>query len=112
MSASKDQVETYASGVKFKRLIVKQIEKYKNRIEENQKELISLIKESQKRELDAFEKQRLKELDSKIEKALDKESQIPDVLRDEEEAKRISELLQKVDELAKKIENKNGPNKI
>ncbi|HRH48672.1 MAG TPA: hypothetical protein PLP23_07970 [Panacibacter sp.] len=106
MYASKEQKDVYDSGIKFKKLIVKQIEKYKSRIEENQKELLTLIKDSQQRELNAFEKQRLKELDSKIEKALDKESQIPDILRDEKEALLISELLRKVDELAKKLENK------
>ena len=48
----------------------------------------------------------LSELDSKIEKALDKESRIPNILRDDKEASDLAELLKKVDELAKKLEDK------
>ena len=50
--------------------------------------------------------QELAELDSKIEKALDKESQIPDILRDDKEHDELAQLLRKVDELAKKLNDK------
>jgi HPt (histidine-containing phosphotransfer) domain-containing protein len=93
-------------GEQFLERIKAQIEKYKHKLESNENRLLELIAESKKRKLDAFEKQEIAELDSKIEKALDKESQIPNVLRDDKEATELSELLKKVDELAKKLEGK------
>jgi len=95
-----DEGETFLQRVKA------QIEKYKHKLETEETRLLELIAESQKRTLDAFEKQELAELDSKIEKALDKESQIPNILRNDKEAKELSELLKKVDELAKKLDAK------
>lgn len=84
-----------------------QIEKYKHKLETEEKRLLELIAESKKRKLDAFEKEELAELDSKIEKALDKESRISNILRDDKEASDLSELLKKVDELAKSLEKKD-----
>lgn len=92
-------------GEKFLERVKLQIEKYKHKIETDEKRIIELIAESKKRKLDAFEKQELSELDSKIEKALDKESQIPNILREDEEANDLSELLKRIDELTKKIQN-------
>ncbi len=93
-----DEGETFLQRVKA------QIEKYKHKLEAEETRLLELIAESKKRKLDAFEMQELSELDSKIEKALDKESQIPNILRDDKEATELSELLKKVDELAKKLD--------
>lgn len=84
-----------------------QIEKYKHKLEINEKRLLELIAESKKRKLDAIEKEELAELDSKIEKALDKESRISNILRDDKEASELSELLKKVDELAKSLGKKD-----
>ena len=84
-----------------------QIEKYKHKLEANEKRLLELIAESKKRKLDAFEKEELAELDSKIEKALDKESRISNILRDDKEASELSELLKKVDELTKSLGKKD-----
>lgn len=83
-----------------------QIEKYKRKLEIDETRILELLEESKKRKLDAFEKQELAELDSKIEKALDKESQIPNILRDDKEAQDLLELLKKVDELANKLDGK------
>ncbi|MES2447146.1 MAG: hypothetical protein V4546_08185 [Bacteroidota bacterium] len=91
-------------GEMFLQRVKAQIEKYKHKLETEEARLLELIIESKKRKLDAFEMQELSELDSKIEKALDKESQIPNILRDDKEATELSELLKKVDELAKKLE--------
>ncbi len=93
-------------GEMFLQRVKAQIEKYKHKAEIEETRLLELISESKKRKLDAFEMQELAELDSKIERALDKESQIPNILRDDKEASELSELLKKVDELAKKIEGK------
>lgn len=93
-------------GEKFLDRVKAQIEKYKHKLEADENRLLELIAESKKRKLDAIEKEELAELDSKIEKALDKESRIPNILRDDKEASDLSELLKKVDELAKKLDNK------
>lgn len=95
-----DEGETFLQRVKA------QIEKYKYKLELEENRLLELIAESKKRKLDASEREELAELDSKIEKALDKESRIPNILRDDKEASDLSELLKKVDELATKLENK------
>lgn len=93
-------------GEMFLQRVKAQIEKYKHKAELEETRLLELISESKRRKLDAFERQELAELDSKIEKALDKESQIPNILRDDKEASELSELLKKVDELAKKLDDK------
>lgn len=93
-------------GNNFLDRVKTQIEKYKHHLEISESRIIELLQENQKRKLDAFEKQELKELDSKIEKALDKESQIPDALRDEKESDELAELLKAVDQLAKNLKSK------
>ena len=80
-----------------------QIEKYKYRQEANEKRLLELIKESKIRSLNAIEIDELAELDSKIEKSLDKESRISNILRDEKEKSELSQLLKMVDDLTKKL---------
>lgn len=93
-------------GEMFLQRVKAQIEKYKHKLETDETRLLELIAKSKERKLNAFEMQELAELDSKIEKALDKESQIPNVLRNDKEATELSELLKKVDELAKKLDSK------
>jgi len=68
---------------------------------------IELLQESQKRPLDAFEKEELNDLDSKIEKALDKESQVPAILKDDKQAGELVDLLKAVDKLAEKLNKKD-----
>jgi HPt (histidine-containing phosphotransfer) domain-containing protein len=92
-------------GQMFLERVKAQIEKYKHKLEAEENRLLELIAESKKRKLDAAEMEELAELDSKIEKALDKESRIPNILRDDKEASDLSELLKKVDELAKKLDS-------
>ncbi len=84
-----------------------QIEKYQRKLEVNENRILELIAESKKRNLSALELDELAELDSKVEKALDKESSIPNILRESKEALDLSELLKKVDELGKKLSEKN-----
>lgn len=95
-----DQGETFLQRVKA------QIEKYKHKLETEENRLLELIAESKSRKLDALEIEELAELDSKIEKALDKESRIPNILKDDKESSELSELLKKVDELTKKLDDK------
>jgi hypothetical protein len=94
-------------GENFLERVKAQIEKYKHKIEKEEKRLLELIAESKKRKLDAIEKEELSDLDSKIEKALDKESRISNILRDDQQASDLSELLKKVDNLTKTLEKKD-----
>lgn len=94
-------------GKQFLERVKAQIEKHKHKLETDEKRLLELIAESKKRKLDALEREELAELDSKIEKALDKESRISNILRDDKEASELSELLKKVDELAKSLVKKD-----
>ncbi|MEX2410768.1 MAG: hypothetical protein WD607_05230 [Candidatus Paceibacterota bacterium] len=94
-------------GEQFLERVKAQIEKYKHKLETDETRLLELIAKSKKRKLDALEKEELAELDSKIEKALDKESRISNILRDDKEASELSELLKKVDELAKSLGKKD-----
>lgn len=94
-------------GKLFLDRIKAQIDKYKHKLEVAENRIIELINISKERRLDAFEKQELADLDSKMEKSLDKESQIPNILRDDKEAQDLSSLLNKVDELTKKL-GENG----
>lgn len=93
-------------GEMFLERVKAQIEKYKHKLETDENRLLELIAESKKRKLNEIEMEELSELDSKIEKALDKESRIPNILRNDKEASDLSELLKKVDELAKKLDSK------
>jgi len=94
-------------GEQFLERVKAQIEKYKHKLEADEKRLLELIAESKKRKLDALEREELAELDSKIEKALDKESRISNILREDKEATELSELVKKVDELAKSLGKKD-----
>ena len=94
-------------GEMFLERVKAQIEKYRHKLEMDETRLLELIAQSKKRRLDAVEIEELSELDSKIEKSLDKESRITNLLRDDKEASELSELLKKVDELAKSLGNNN-----
>jgi DNA-binding NarL/FixJ family response regulator len=96
-----------ADGEKFLERVKSQIEKYYHKLEEAEKQLIELIQKSKIGKLDALEEDEVKKLDSLIEKALDKKTPIPDNIRQGKEVKDLSELLRKVDELAKKLDIKN-----
>jgi len=97
----------YNNGERFLERVKNQIEKYQHRIEENEKKLLDLIEEGKKRNLLAPEEDELKRLDKFIERALDKPSALPDVVREGQEGGHLIELLQQVDDLAKKLSNDN-----
>jgi HPt (histidine-containing phosphotransfer) domain-containing protein len=94
-------------GEMFLERVKAQIEKYRHKLEMDETRLLELIAQSKKRRLDAVEMEELSELDSKIEKSLDKESRITNLLRDDKKASELSELLKKVDELAKSLGHNN-----
>jgi hypothetical protein len=95
-----------SNGEKFLERVKNQIEKYQHRIEDAEKKLLALIEDSKKRKLDAAEEEEIIKLDSLIEKALDKKTQIPEIIKHRNEAEDLSKLLKKVDELTKKLDIK------
>lgn len=102
MSASKEQAEIYELGVKFKRLISKQIEKYIRKLEDSERELLDLIEISKTRALTEPEEKELIYLDNFIEKSLNKKSAVPEDLKRFTNSERLEKILEKVDELLKK----------
>lgn len=103
----KKEMDEGTKGEKFLERVKAQIEKYKHKQEEQEKRILELITKHRTEGLNASEMDELAELDSKIEKELDKEGSIPNILRESKEALDLSQLLKKVDELAKKLEDKN-----
>lgn len=106
MFASPEQPEAFEAGIKFKKLINIQIEKYRQRIADWESKLLSLIEKSKKEKLDADEEAEVIRLDSLIEKALDKRMTVPDTIKKGIEEDKLGNLLKKVDELTKKLEEK------
>ena len=103
----KKEMDEGEKGEKFLERVKAQIEKYKHKQEVDENRILELIAKHRKEGLNAAELDELAELDSKIEKELDKEGSIPNILREGKEAFDLSELLKKVDELANKLDEKN-----
>jgi DNA-binding NarL/FixJ family response regulator len=95
-----------ANGEKFLERVKTQIEKYYNKLDEAEKKLLTLIEKGQQTQLDAQEEKELEELDSLIEKSLNKKIVVPDKIKKDAEEDKLGALLKKVDELAKKLEQK------
>ncbi|WP_367391802.1 hypothetical protein [Lewinella sp. LCG006] len=95
--------ETKAKATFLDRL-KNQIIHYKSKLEKAELRLIELLEKSKTQELDAFEEDELLKLDSLIEKSLDKKYVVPDTVKRTIESKSLSELLNAVDELKKKLE--------
>jgi CheY-like chemotaxis protein len=95
--------ETKAKATFLDRL-KNQIIHYRTRIDTAEKRLIELIEKGNKGELDAHEEEDLIDLDSFIEKSLNKKYALPKIIKDKDESKSLSELINAVDQLKKKIE--------
>jgi len=87
--------------------VKKQIIHYKTRLVKAEDRLLELIQKKDNVELDAYEEQEMIDLDSFIEKSLDKKSHLPKNVKKQSESESIKELLNKVDELTKKIDQGN-----
>jgi hypothetical protein len=106
MFASEEQPDAFEAGIKFKKLISKQIEKYKSRVADWEKTLLELLEKGQKEKLDANDEAEVLRLDSLIEKALDKRIAIPDKIKKDIEEDKLGNLLKKVDELSANLGKK------
>ncbi|MCF8378125.1 MAG: hypothetical protein K9H49_01030 [Bacteroidales bacterium] len=108
MSATKEQAEIYDQGLKFKRLVVKEIEKHIRKIEAKETRLLELLEISKSRKLTEPEEEEVIRLDNFIESSLNKKSQVPSDLKTISNSERLEELLTKVDKLLSKFEDEYG----
>lgn len=82
-----------------------QIDKYQFKIAQSEERLLELLEKSKNGTIDSIEEEEILQLDSEIEKSLDGGSIIPNLIKNRNEYSKLTELLIKVDLLAKKIEN-------
>ncbi len=87
----------------FAERVVKQIDKYKKKLEEKEDRLLELIDKSKEQELTQPEEEELIDLDGFIEKSLDKKSALPDELKVTTNERRLSDILARVDALVEKV---------
>jgi DNA-binding NtrC family response regulator len=88
----------------FLNLIVQEIEKYRNRIDEWKKEFYNLQKKYQEKNLTVREEERLIELDNLIEKATDSRSSIPNHIKAQQDNE-LNELINKTEDILNQIKN-------
>lgn len=86
----------------FLELIVKEIEKYRNRIDEWKKEFYNLQKKYEGEGLTSREEERLIDLDNLIEKTIDNRSSIPKHIKAQQE-KELNELIDKTETILNQI---------
>lgn len=95
-------------NITFLERVKNQIEHYKSKISNAEKELNKIIKKSRKLSLTAAEEERLNELDNFLEKALNQESKIPSNLKKKSTLKDLHKLIKNTDVLLKKMDNDDG----
>lgn len=88
---------------KFHDKVVEQISKYKKSIDEAQAELATLLQKKQKESLSLHEEDKLIELDAFLEKSLDSYSTLPADIKRAKSLERLSEVIDKVDEILEKL---------
>jgi hypothetical protein len=101
------EIEDTKAKVKFTDRIVKQIEHYKVRIEGAQKELSELIDVRKAGNANFDIERRIIDLDDLLEKSIDAHNVIPSDFKSYSNSKRLDNMLEKVDELLKKL-NEDG----
>ncbi len=88
----------------FLERVISQIEHYKSRIKNSQTELAELIDLRKEGKADILIENRIIELDDFLEKTIDGKSVIPAEFKTLTNSKRLDEILNKVDQLLKKLE--------
>ncbi|MFA5932862.1 MAG: hypothetical protein WCV81_01190 [Microgenomates group bacterium] len=88
--------------------VIKQIDKYKHRLEEYQEELMSLIEKSKTTKLNVEEEERALELDNIIEKSLNKRLSLPDSLKKPSTISTLDKLLSEAEQIVKELQNRNN----
>jgi hypothetical protein len=92
--------------------VIASINHYRSKLKKAEEDLMKLLEKKKSGETNYEEEQRIIELDSFIEKAIDKNSSIPDAYKISSNADRLGELLTKVDELINKVNKGNDGNTI
>ncbi|MEI6949660.1 hypothetical protein V9K67_20905 [Paraflavisolibacter sp. H34] len=92
---------------KFLDRVISQIEHYKSRIENAKAELLALIKIRESGQADIGVEKRIIDLDDFLEKSVDAKNSIPAELKLLSNSDRLNTILNKVDELLKKIDDSN-----
>jgi len=91
----------------FIKKVIKQIEKYKKRIQSYEGELDALIQKSKQEKLSVKEEERALELDSIIEKTLNKKLSIPESLKKPSTISTLDKILAETREIVKELKKKN-----
>ncbi|QNS41965.1 hypothetical protein H0S70_02970 [Chryseobacterium manosquense] len=89
---------------KFLDRVISQIEHYRNRIESYKRELAGLIEVMKKGDADITIESRIIELDDFLEKSIDGRSVIPSEFKTLSNSNRLDNILNKVDQLLKKLD--------
>ncbi len=97
------EIEDTKAKVKFTDRLVKQIEHYKSRIENAQKELNELIEARKNGNVDFDIERRIIELDDFLERSIDAQNIIPSEFKSFSNSEKLDSMLGKVDELLKKL---------
>lgn len=92
--------------VPFAERIFHQIEHYRKRIADAQAEINILIEKRRSGEASAAEEQKLIDLDTFIEHSLGKSTSVPKNMKELSNTSRLNDLINKVDELLSKVEDK------
>ena len=90
--------------VTFAARVIQQIDKYRSRVANARIELKGLIDKRLSSDVNVYEEQRIIELDTFLERALGTQSSIPPELKTLSNLDRLNKLINKVDELLKRIQ--------
>lgn len=102
------EIEDTKAKVKFTDRLVKQIEHYKSRIENAQIELSELIEARKNGNADFDIERRIIELDDFLERSIDAQNIIPSEFKSFSNSEKLDSMLDKVDELLKKLDEDGG----
>jgi len=97
--------EESKAKAKFLDRVIYQIEHYQTKIKEAETELIELLKIRESGKASISNENRIIELDSFLERVIDRKGSIPPEFKKLSNDERLNDLLSKVDELLKKIDN-------
>ena len=91
-------------NVRFIKKVLKQIDHYKRKLDNAEKELCDLIEKRSKQDASIEDEKRLIELDNLLENSIDRRGEIPNEFKELSNQNRLSELIKKADEIINKYE--------
>jgi hypothetical protein len=96
----------FKAKVTFLDRVIASINHYRSKLEKSEEDLLKLLEKKQAGKTNYEDEEKIIELDSFIEKSIDGTSSIPKVHKTSTNVERLGELLNKVDELINKVNNK------